>query len=51
MTLREYKQIMYQLNREKRLRQMKDYYQRNRQRLIEYQRAYRAEKRSKDAAT
>lgn len=46
MTLREYKQTLYQNNREARLEQMKRYYAANRERLIEYQRQYRATKKA-----
>lgn len=41
MTLKEYKQTLYQLNREKRLEQMKRLYRENREQRIEYQRRYR----------
>lgn len=46
MTQREYKQALYQLNREARLAQMRRYYLTNRERLIEYQRRYRAAKKA-----
>jgi hypothetical protein len=46
MTQREYKRTLYLLNRESRLAQMKRYYAANRERLVEYQRAYRLRKKA-----
>ena len=54
MTLPEYKQALYQANREARLEHMKLYYAANRERLVQYQRDYRAKKhprRAKEPAT